>query len=228
MPQTTNHPASAVPFAVRDCALITITAGYKAQNLREFRTALDRVATNSIYHHFWGRLLRAQFDEPEYNNDFASWIYHALHDKPLAERLSMVTPTDFDDLESLRQEIIEAVELRLDESEMVPWATTDQQFHFLKSQIVVFDTGLRFDQPEALFPQLAQLTTGSIYYHFIDARSRTLERCDDFSTWLAGFGDTYQRLASRLCSVDPYFSSLGELRHRVTQAFSQYFEEAAR
>jgi len=227
MSQETNQTYAAVPFAVRDCALITITAGHKAQNLREFHTGLEQVAASSIYHHFWGRLLRAQFDEPEYNNDFASWAYHALHDKPLAERLSMVAPTDFDDLESLRLELIDEVEQRLDESELVPWATADQQFHFLQSQIVVFDTGLRFERPETLLPRLASLPTGSIYYHFIDARSRTPGRSDDFSTWLAGFGDEYQGLAAKLCSVDPYFSSLNEIRNMVTQIFSHYFEEAA-
>lgn len=209
------------PFAVRDCALITLASGIKAQTLREFHAALGRVPAGSITHHFWGRLLRPQFDEPEYNNDFASWAYHALHDKPLAERLSMVTPTDYQDLESLRQELLEVIEERLDESEFVPWARADQQFNFLHAQIVVFDTGLRFRAPEEIVPYLANLSTGSIYYHFIDARSRTPERCDDFSAWVNGLDETYQPLARALCSLDPYFSSLKEIRQQLVGIFAR-------
>jgi hypothetical protein len=213
------------PFAVNDCALITIATGIKVQNLKEFAVVLKDVPLGSIYHHFWGRLLRALFDEPEYNNDFASWASRGLHDKPLAEQLSMVIPTDYEDMEGLRQELVEVIEQRLDESEYVPWAKADQQFHFLKSQIVVFDTGIRYDHPAELLPQINSLSTGSIYYHFIDARNRTEERVDDFSSWLEGFGDEFKELAQNLCAVDPYFSSLKEIRLIVSNIFRNFFKK---
>ena len=220
----TDRP-SHTPFAVHDCALITLASGIKAQTLREFHAGLAKVPAGSISHHFWGRLLRPQFDEPEYNNDFASWAYHALHDKPLAERLSMVVPTDYEELEALRQELLEVVEERLDESEFVPWAKADQLFHFLQAQIVVFDTGLRFDSPQALAPYLANLSTGCIYYHFIDARSRTARRCDDFSAWLSCLDPKHQPLEKELCSLDPYFSSLKEIRQKLVGIFARHCEE---
>jgi hypothetical protein len=214
------------PFAVKDCALITIASGVKAQNLREFCSALQQIPLGSVYHHFWGRLLRPLFDEPEYNNDFASWAHRALHDKPLAEQLSMVIPTDFDNLEDLRQEMVEVIEQRLDESEFVPWARADQQFHFLQSQIVVFDTGLRFQHPSEIVDELPNFSTGSIFYHFIDARSRTPERHDDFTSWLKGYEIEieYDELCKMLCSVDPYFSSLNEIRLIVSNVFKKFFD----
>jgi len=228
MQNSTATVQAKTPFAVKDCALITIAAGIKVQNLKEFAMALKEVPLGSIYHHFWGRLLRPLFDEPEYNNDFASWAYRGLNDKPLAEQLSMVIPTDYQDLELLRQEMIEVVEQRLDQSEYVPWAKGDQQFHFLKSQIVVFDTGIRYDHPAELQPQITSLSTGSIYYHFIDARNRTEERVDDFSSWLEGFGDDFKKLAQSLCSVDPYFSSLKEIRLIVSNIFQGFFEQGGK
>jgi len=215
--------AGAAPFAVMDCALITLASGVRVQNLKEFREGLAKVPVDSIDHHFWGRLLRPQFDEPEYNNDFASWAFWGLHDKELAERLSMVTPTDFPDLESLRQELLEVVEQRLDERELIPWALADQQFQFLRSQIVVFDTGLRCTDPADLASHLRSLSTGSVYYHFIDARRRTALRCDDFSSWLRAIGGASAELASRLCGIDPYFSSLKELPQLVAGSFEQHF-----
>jgi hypothetical protein len=225
MSEGIKQELQAVPFAIRDCALITIATGINAQTLKEFCEGLQKVSVGSVYHHLWGRLLRPQFDEPEYNNDFASWAYRGLHDKQLAERLSMVTPTDFDDLESLRQELVEVVEQRLDESELVLWTRADQKFYFLRSQIVVFDTGLRSDKPSDIVPFLPSLSTGSIYYHFIDARNRAPKHWDDFSTWLAGYGEEFKGLVNRLRNVDPYFSSLKEIRQIVTNIFQQYFKE---
>lgn len=225
MPQAGAPKVNPQPFAVRDCALITIAAGVQAQNLKEFREGLQKVAPGSIYHHFWGRLLRPQFDEPEFNNDFASWVYRGLHDRDLAERLSMIIPTDFGDLDELRREVVEVVEQRLDESELAPWSMAGQPFYFLRAQTVVFDTGLRFSHPADIVSYLPSLSTGSIYYHFIDARRRTEEQGDDFSAWLAGFGEEFQDLSARLRQVDPYFSSLKEIRKIVTEIFQLYFEE---
>jgi len=138
----------------------------------------------------------------------------------------MVIPTDYKDLECLRQEMVEVVEQRLDESEYVPWAKADQQFHFLKSQIVIFDTGLRYDHPAELVSQIMKLSTGSIYYHFIDARNRTEERHDDFSSWLNGFdGDEFNELTRNLCCMDPYFSSLKEIRLNVSNIFQKFLKK---
>ncbi len=211
------------PFQVRDCALVVLGTGKKAQNLREFLEGLQEVPTSSIYHHFWGRFLQSQFDEPEYNNDFAAWVYHGLHEKALAEQLSVIDPTEYDDIEDLRMELVEVVEERLDQSEYIPWAKTDQLFHFLRSQIVVFDTGRRIEDPKELPSLVPDLSQGSIFYHFIDARRRTPERCDDFSAWLAAFGEEYEDLRRSILAIDPYFSSLKDLRHILTDILSTYF-----
>lgn len=224
-----SHPApdAATPFALRDCALITLSTGFRAQNLQEFREGLTQVPVDSIAHHFWGRLLQPLFDEPEYSNDFASWAYRGLHDKPLAERLSMILPTDFDCEEDLRQELLEVVEERLDESELIPWARADQWFYFLRSQLISFDSGMELEDPGDLAACLPNLSTGSIFYHFIDARNRTAERCDDFSAWLMSCGAPFEELARRLGDFDPYFSSLREIRRTIARIAQDFFEELA-
>lgn len=216
---------STTSFQVRDCALVTMATGFAVQNLREFRDCLERVHEGSIYHHFWGRFLQPQFDEPEYNNDFAAWIYHALHEKALAERLSVLDPTEFQDIEELRQELIDRVEDYLYEKEIVPWSMADQQFHFVRSQIVVLDTGIMLEHPSQLTDILENLSLGSIFYHFIDARKRTEEKNDDFSSWLTGWGDMYEDLRLDILAMDPYFSSLKELRWMLASLFKDFFKE---
>jgi hypothetical protein len=200
------------PLLVKDCALITIATGIRAQNLRELRDRLETVHPSSVYYHFWGRLLAPSFEQPEFNNDFAAWARHGLHDHVLAERLAVVDPTEFPDQELLRQELIEIIEERLYESTMVPWAKADQQFYFKRSKIVVFDTKQRIEEPRMLPQVLPTLSLGSIFYHFIDARRRPPGGIDDFSAWLDAFGDAYAGLRSEIGSIDLYFSTMSEIR----------------
>jgi len=210
------------PFAVKDCALIAIATGERAHNLRELRDRLETTVPGCIYHHFWGGLLRPSFDDPEYQNDFAVWAYHGLHDRFLAERLALIDPTEFIDMEELRRELIDIIEERLDENELVPWASAHQQFHFVRSQIIVFDTRIRISEPEELNGHIPQLTVGSIFYHFVDARRRTANRSDDFSEWLKGFGNSYNKLLEQIAALDPYFKTLTELRFQLSQIFEEY------
>ena len=178
----------------------------------------------SIYHHFWGHLLEARFDEPEFNNDIAAWVRHALHDKALAERLAVIDPTDFPDLEALRQELIDVIEERLDESDYVTWSRSDQQFEFIHSQIVVFDTRRRVERPEDFTELLPHISASSVFYHFIDARRRNDERIDDLCAWMGSFEDGYAGLKERLAEVDPFFATLTELRDQLSAAFRDYFQ----
>jgi hypothetical protein len=215
------------PFIVKDCALLTIATGKRARNLKEMTDHLLTIHLGSIYHHFWGGLLRPRFADPEYNNDFAEWVHNALQDDVLAERLSIINPAAFADLESLRQGLVEIMEQRLDEIEMVAWAKLDMQFHFVRSQIIVFDTRVKIEGPEQLGEALPKLSVGSVFYHFIDARRRSREMKDDFRSWLSSYGDGYEDLCSQLASVDPYFGSLVELRAQLTNLFANYFRSVS-
>ncbi|HDP88498.1 MAG TPA: hypothetical protein ENN42_00825 [Thioalkalivibrio sp.] len=214
-------------FSIKDCALIAISTGRRAYNLRDLSEHLRSVAVDSIYYHFWGGLIQARFDEREYNNDFASWVRHALHDAPLAERLAVLDPTDFDELEALRRELMELMDQRLDESESLHWVQATHPFEFIRSQIVIFDTRHRIHSPEELAEALPGLSIGSIFYHFIDARRRVPDHVDDFRQWLATFGERYDRLRERIAEVEAYFSSVSEIRERLAHAVHIGVEEAA-
>ncbi len=210
------------PFAVKDCALISIATGVRVQTLRELKDKLSTVHPGSIYYHFWGRLLLPRFEETEYHNDFASWVYQELRDDVLAERLAAVDPLEFSDIDDLRNELIEIIEERLDELEYIPWAKSE--FHFKRAQIVVFDTHHRIHDPKELAQIVPKMTLSSIFYHFIEARRRTPEHIDDFRSWLLGFDGKYKGLCQNLASIDPYFTPLSTLREKLIEVFSNYFE----
>jgi len=212
-------------FRVKDCALAALATGERAQNLKELRDRLQTVDPASIYYHFWGTLLRPVFDDPRYNNDFAIWVFDALHDQALAERLGVLDPVNFQNIEGLRQELLDIVDEELDRSEILPWTSHDSQFRFMRSQIVVFNTGRTVTDPTQLSTVAASMSAGSVFYHFVDARRRTPDSVDDFQAWLGGLPDDYTAARKRLARIDPFFRSLVELRAEIVDTLSEAFAD---
>jgi hypothetical protein len=216
---------SYAPFAVRDCALLSVATKLKAHDLREFRDGLVQVPATSLYYHFWGRLLRPAFDEPEYGNDFASWAYHGLGQKALAERLGIINPSVRPDFEAVRIEMVDVIEETLDEDPRAPWVRAEHPFHFVQAQMVIFDTGLSLPDPAALAASACDMPTSSVYYHFIDARRRTEDGHDDFSSWLSQWDPECLGVCAQLAALDPFFSSLSEIRRQVSVLMSPLLQD---
>jgi hypothetical protein len=214
------------PFRVKDCAQLQVATGLRAQNVRELRDRLQRVPAACIDHHFWGGLLRPHFDDPEYPNDFAIWARHGLHDYKLAERLAVIDPTRTSDLEVLREELIDVLDRRIDEGEYLTWALPDRQFQFISSELVVFDTGRRIERPEDLPAAVARMSAGSVFFHFVDARRRPPLRIDDFRAWLEGFGEPFAPAAAALANLDPFLTTLVDLRDEIGRALAEHLPAA--
>lgn len=223
---TINKPEPGIPhFVLKDCALIAIATHRRANTLKEFRDHISSLNSDSLYYHFWANLLLPHFDEREYINDFASWVRHSLSDAKLAEQLAVLDPTSFNDLEELRYHLLEYIDDRMEESEYLQWIRATKQFEFIRSQIVVFDTHTQVSEPYDMSDLIPLMSASSIFYHFIDARRRTPDKVDDFRRWLTFFDDAYQPLIDRLTGIDPYFSTLVELRQQVAAAFQNHFAE---
>lgn len=220
-----NQQETKDDFIVKDCALIAIATGKRALTLRELRDLLLSVTSDSIYYHFWGGLLQPRFEEREYNNDFAAWAWYSLHDAVLAERLAVVDPTGSENMEELRLQLIETIEERLDERETLAWITSGIPFEFIRSQIVIFDTGKRMTRPEELAAYLPDISSSSIFYHFIDSRRRLTGHADDFSSWLSTFPGPGREICKELKAIDPYFVSLEQLKTQLVELFLHYFNK---
>lgn len=207
------------PFRFMDCALIILSLGRPAQGLRELRDRAAEVPPQSIWHHFYETLLRPTFDDPEYRNDFALWARRGLRDHVLAERLAVIDPLEFDGLEPLREHLVDVLDDRLAEGPAPPAVRPGQEFHFLRSQMIVVDTGLRAATPGEMGEQITALPPGSLYYHFIEARRRP-GGGDDFSAWLASWGPGVETLLQRLAAIDFRLWPLPDLRRLVGAALA--------
>jgi hypothetical protein len=207
-----------MPFTVMDCALITRMAGVDtAVNLRELRERLLVIPVECLFHHFCETVIRPTFDDPEFRNDFAVWAARDLQDRALAERLGIINPYEFDNFEQLRAHVVEVVDDRLAELPHVPWVHQGSDYRFMQAVTVVFDTGRQLHSPGDFEAALPELSPGSLYYHYVEARRRTPARTDDFTAWLMDFRSDTESLRQALADVDFYFLRLPELRRTLIE-----------
>ena len=218
----TSKTENMQPLKIKDCTVLNIATGVRAQNLKELRDALVNIHPGSITYHFWANKLRPSFEEPEYNNDFAIWAYKSLHDNKLAERLSLINPGAFSDTQDLRRKLIEVLDLSIKENRSHENSKESEKFQFTRSEIVVFDKEIVVNKPQELSNIIGELPLGSIYYHYI----YTDKPSENIYIWLAGFGDKYKGLTLELVNLDPYFFTLQELRSRSAQVFKDHFKGA--
>jgi len=210
-------------FVLKDCSLSILSTGSSANSLVQLRDLLKKVPDSSIYYHFWGTRLSTSFEHPEYPNDFARWAKFHLHDDTLAERFSIIDPTTYANLSHLKNALIDTVDERLDELHFILWEEGSSLFHFLYSTMIIFDLRLSMKHPSELKHILPSLTTSSIFYHFIDARSRTANNIDDFRQWLLCFGKQFQPLIHCIGCIDPYFFSLQDIKNQLIKITHDYF-----
>lgn len=208
-----NNEQPPPPFKVQDCAIITRMGGVSsAVNLRELRERVAVCPAESLYYHFCETLVRPSFDDPEFRNDFAVWASRHLRDRVLAERLGIINPYTFEDIESLREKVIDIMDERLAEAPYIPWVPKGEDFRFMRGVTIVFDTHVELKTPKDLVNHFPAMSLSAIYYHFVEARRRTPGNTDDFTTWLVDLEEKPEELIRALAHVDFYFLNLSELK----------------
>jgi len=214
-------------FEVKDCALLSRMSGIPpAFNLRELRERIAVCGENVLFHHFCETTLRGSFDNPDYRNDFAVWSKLYLGDRVVAERLGILDPYAFSSLGALRTATLEVIDERLGESTMIPWARPGDEFYFMEATTVVFDTGIRISHPREFAASIGEMTEGSVYFHFLEARRRPPFGNDDFSAWLHenDAGGKNIPYIEALARIDFYFHTLPHLRKELARVLSDLEE----
>ena len=177
---------TAAPFSVRDCALVAIATGLRAQSLREFRDALLQAPQESVYYHFWGRLLRPRFDDTEFHNDFATWAAIQAAGPGSGERSSAVL-----DPFGIQGPGIPAGGDRRRSSRIISPTSRSSPGHLTRSRFISCTRGLPRSRPGLEgpdpdgIPRDPRLRDASvIYYHTFEAILRLGRSKGDFAIWI--------------------------------------------
>lgn len=202
------------PFHFVGCWELRGMLGRSARDEEQLMEAIEEVPLDSIYYHTQSFFLRHKIIAGPYPNDFATWAAIQVRDRVLGEKLGVLDPYDFENLESLRSEIVSIIEEHLSQLTFVPRVTYGEPFYFMQSRIIAVPTGLQARTLTEFREILAAVDISAIYYHIFEARLRLGKKQDDFSRWVEE--QLYlPDLAAKISKFDFYMTSLETIRHRL-------------
>lgn len=203
---------AARPFEFIVCLELREMLGRSAWDERELLAGVEDVPQESIFYHTHSSFLRSRYLAAPYPNDFATWAAIQVRDRVLGERLAVVDPFDYGDLEALRAELITIIDDHLSDLQAVPRIVYGEPFHFMRSTIIEVPSGVTARTLEEFRQGLRQVDHSAIYYHFFEPRGRADPAAP--AEWLEDeLGET--ELAAQVRRLNPYINSLDGLRDRL-------------
>lgn len=216
------------PFLFYACSEILELLGVKATDELQLLESLEEVPLDSIYSHTHGYFLRRKGVFGAYPNDFATWVAIQVRDRVLGERLGVLSPFDFRDLEELRSEMIRIIDDHLSHLHIVPRVLYGEPFYFTRSHFVEIPTGVEAWTLEEFFGGLERVDVSAVFYHQFrsspqeSATPHGLEKSgNDFASWISkelGLED----LGEEIRGIHPYFTTLEDYRDQVVGACRRF------
>jgi hypothetical protein len=202
------------PFRFTSCIQLPEMLGRRARDEQELLDLVEEVAIDSIYYHTAARSLRFEVLDAMFPNDFAAWVTREVRDQVLGERLGVVDPFDFRDLEAMRQEIVTTLDDHLSRISIVPRVIHGDPFYFMRSRMLEIPTGIEAHDLESFADALARVDPSAIYFHSVAARLKKNVPEGDFASWLGGAAGRPD-LAARVGKLSPFSSSLEAMRQQL-------------
>lgn len=205
---------AAAPFEFIGCIELREMLGRTAWDERELLVGIEEVPHDSIYYHTHSSFLRSRYLQAPYPNDFATWAAIQLRDRVLGERLAVVDPFDFQDVERLRTELVTIVDDHLASLQTVPRIVYGEPFHFMRSTIIEIPTGIAVRTLAEFRSALTGVDLSTIYYHFFEPIQRRRRTDTEPAAWLEReLGLT--EVPARFRRLNPYVSSLDTMRMQL-------------
>jgi hypothetical protein len=207
---------SGQPFRFSSEIRLVELTGLSAHTLVDLVEILRTVSGSSIFYHTHHGFLTHHFEKPIVYNDFAVWTAEALREAALAERLAAIDLLAFTTIRDLRESILGLVEdhIRVNDGQLRE-CLPGEELHFCKSKSFVMPTGIVANDSVDFFAKLPEITTDSLYFHFLEARLRLGRTTNDFSSWLTSEGQP--TLAAEINRLDPYTRTLDELKQELIE-----------
>jgi len=202
------------PFRFYTRLHLSELTGLRASTLPQLLDILRSISGSSIYHHTHRFLQQHQYLSPEPPNDFAYWVAEVLGEDELGERLASIDTVQFSNIRSLREKIIQTIEVYLKENPLAKlrFAKEGAEFHFIKSVSFIMPSNYVAADLKEFVDILRKITIDSIYFHIFEARLRLEKQSNDFSYWIeTSIGD--KELADKISRIDPYTRTLDDLRN---------------
>ena len=204
------------PFFFTGCWELREMVGRSARDEQQLLEAIEEIPPDSLSYHTHSFFLRHKYIAGPYPNDFATWAAIQVRDRVLGEKLGILDPYDFENLEALRTEIVNIIDEHLSQLQIIPRVVYGEPFQFMQSRIIEVPTGLEARTLTEFKKILATVDASVIYYHNFEAMLRLGRRKGDFALWIEEQLDLPD-LAKKISSLDLYMISLEFIRQRIVK-----------
>lgn len=226
MDDSMRDRAAEHPFRFSSCMELREVLGQRAMDEHRLLELIEEVPADSISYHTHSYYLRHAYAQQLYSNDFATWVVLYAQDRVLGERLGVLDPFDFSDIEQLREEIIGIMADHLNHSTAVSRCIVSEPFEFLRSHVIDIPLGLEARTLREFREVLADVEVGAIYYHACETRMRKKQPAVDFARWLSSTdGLGLQELGLKVKQAGCLGLSLEGLRDRILRLCDQELDK---
>lgn len=208
-------------FTFIGCSELQESLGQQAEDEKGLAELVEEVPLDSIHFHTHSYFLRHRFIERAYPNDFAQWVVMQVGDHVLGERLAVIDPFDYPNLEDLREEIISIIDDHLSRMSIIPRVVFGEPFDFKRSRILEVPIGLEARTLAEFRKAVAEVDVSAIYFHMFEAHFRLKREESDFSSWIRSSLGLLE-LADCIRSINPYLGSLERLRSSLITACDEF------
>ena len=203
------------PFCFKSELWVTKYTGRSAKNLSDFLEALRTIDQLSIFYHFYINIFNYHNLPTYYTNSFAFWFFkNGL--VILAEKVSVIDPLDYYDLEDLRKILIKVVEQNLSLSMLQKELTP---FYFITVEREIIDLGCEANNLEEFREGIKKSSIHSIFYHFITARLNKKTIINDYSSWLHSIGEV--KKAEKINRIHPFMMTLYDIKREIIKILGE-------
>jgi hypothetical protein len=210
------------PFRFSSCMELREVLGKRAMDEHRLLELIEEVPADSIYYHTHSYYLRHAYTQHLYSNDFATWVVMYAQDRVLGERLGVLDPFDFSDIEQLREEILSILADHLNPATMVPRCIVSEPFEFIRSHVIEIPLGLEARTLAEFSDALSKVEVGAVFNHVCEARMRKQPLSVDFAYWLSSEGGLgLQELAQKVEQVGRLGLSLEGMRTKILRLCDQ-------
>src|SRR5919107_927218 len=165
-----NDVRAPTPFRFVGCVELREMLGRKAADVQQLMAGIEEVPVDSIYYHTHSYFLRYEHGPTLFPSDFATWAAVSVRDRVLSERLGLIDPFEFKDLESLRAQIVSTIDDHLKSLWNVPRLIHGEPFEFIRSHIIEVDLQLHAGSLKEFRDQLSTVDRSALFNHICEAK----------------------------------------------------------
>ncbi len=197
------------PFIFKSELWIPKYTGIKAHSLSEFIEIFKTIDEFSIFYHMYINIFNYHNLPTFYANSISYWFYKNGN-LLLAEKISIVDPLDYFDLNELRHAILEILEKNYDPE----WDKQEYSpFYFIKAEREIIDCEKIANTLEQFIEGVKKSSINSVFYHMVTSRIENKTLVNDYSAWLFNMGEA--KKAEKINKLDLYTLNLYDVKKEI-------------